>query len=353
MATQSITLEKVTLRRVNPSLLRRQVEEILEKGLKGKNWGVDHIPAFIDPTVTNDGYKYEVNVLIQRNSESANEVRELASIKDTLFKVAPKIGGWSLPGHTPNNSPITLNNVDMIADIVIDRGTHFDNLYGLDAQIEVLLAALQIAKDSHYIKRFHTVLHGSPGGGKSEIIRGIKAMVGEQGAIELDGTQSTAAGAINLLMNADILPPILIIEEIEKVQDSCFMWLLSALDGRAEIRKVTNWGVRQRKLPVVCIATVNDLELFQSRHSGALASRFAHKLYCPRPTEETLRRILKREVDSISGNPAWVEPSIRYCMDIEKTTDPRRFVACCLTGRDQLLTGEFQANLIACHHNDN
>lgn len=348
MTTQSITLEKTTLRRINPALLRRQIEEILEKGLKGKNWGVDHIPSFIDPSVTGNGYKYEVNVLIQRNSDSPNEARELMSIKDIIFKIAPKSGGWSLPGYTPNSGLITTNNIDIIADIPIEKGMHFANLYGLDSQIDVLLSSLQVAKDTKYEKRFHVCLHGKPGCGKSAILQATKEMVGEQGVIEFDGTQTTAAGAISVLMSADILPPLLIIEEIEKVPDAAFMWLLSALDGRAEIRKITNWGTQQRKMPFVCVATVNDLKLFESRHDGAMASRFAHKLYCPRPTEEIVRRVLRREVDSMSGDPSWIEPALRYCVDKEGNLDPRRIIAVCLTGREKLLDGSFQRDLWNC-----
>jgi hypothetical protein len=353
-----IILQKQTLRRLNATLLHRQVSEIMESGLQfggRRGWFLSRpIDSLIQPKINPEGgWIYQIEISLERDPPSDKEEAEFTKIKDTIAKVAPTKGSWFIPGYTPKgNTLTTLNGIDVIAEINIDKGLHFANLFGLDPQIDVLLAALQIAKDTNYTKRYHTVLYGSPGGGKSEILRGVKDMAGENGVIELDGTQSTAAGAINLLMNTDILPPILIIEEIEKVSDASFMWLLGVLDGRAEIRKVTNWGVSQRKLPCVCIATVNDLDLFQSRHSGALASRFAHKLYCPRPTEEILRRILLREVLSINGNLEWVEPAIRYCVDIEKTTDPRRFVACCLTGRDQLLTGQFQANLIACRNKE-
>jgi hypothetical protein len=137
-------------------------------------------------------------------------------------------------------------------------------------------------------------------------------------------------------------------EEIEKVPDAPFLWLLSALDGRTEIRKTTIRGTIHRKVPFVCVATVNDLELFESRHDGAMASRFSHKIYCPRPNAATLRKILMREIESMDGDPNWVEPALRYCIDVENNTDPRRVIAVCLTGRDDLLTGKFQDNLKAC-----
>lgn len=225
---------------------------------------------------------------------------------------------------------------------------YFEHLYGLDPQISIVLSALQVAKDTDYKKRYHSVLWGKPGCGKSEILHGIKKMAGEGNVIEFDGTQTTAAGAIRMLVDAPVIPPVLIIEEIEKVPDAPFLWLLSALDGRTEIRKTTIRGTIQRKVPFVCVATVNDLELFESRHDGAMASRFSHKVYCPRPNKETLRRILTREIESMDGNMDWIDPALEYCVHVENNTDPRRVIAVCLTGRDDLLTGKFQKNLAAC-----
>lgn len=354
----TVNLERVALRRSHISITRRQVEEIVERGLggdRGRQFKLAKpIPLAIDPTADAQlGWVYKLELEFEHTGKGDPE-KQFNVVKDMMSKAAPSKGNWCVIGHTPTAGPaiITLNGVDAIADVNVEREHHFDHLYGLDAQIEILLAALKTAKDTNYAKRFHCVLYGKPGCGKSEILRGVKHMVGQEGVIELDGTQTTAAGAINILMEAAVLPPLLIIEEIEKVPDAAFMWLLGALDGRAEIRKVNNNGVRQRKMPFVCAATVNDLSLFKSRHEGAMASRFAHSIYCPRPSEEILRRILRREADSIQGNPDWIEPAIRYCIDKENTTDPRRVIAVCLTGRDKLLSGEFQKNLIACSHKD-
>ena len=243
---------------------------------------------------------------------------------------------------------LPVEDAPTIAEVSLDSREHFSHLYGLDAQISVVLSALQVAKDTGYQKRYHSVLWGKPGCGKSEILHGIKAMAGEGKVMEFGGTQTTAAGAIRMMMDAPVIPPVLIIEEIEKVPDAPFLWLLSALDGRTEIRKTTIRGMIHRKVPFVCVATVNDLELFESRHDGAMASRFSHKIYCPRPSEEVLKRILTREIESIDGNPAWIQPALNYCINVEKNTDPRRVIAVCLTGRDDLLSGKFQANLTAC-----
>jgi hypothetical protein len=353
-----ITLERVAQRRSNPAITKRQVDDILERALassRGKQFKLlTQIPDVIEPTLEANGWQYKLDLEFEHTGRGEAD-KQFENVKDAIFKTAPSKGNWNLAGgYTPTGiNIVTFNNdTDMVAEVLIERGTHFDHLYGLDAQISILMSALQIAKDTNYTKRFHSVLYGKPGCGKSEILRGVKHMVGEEGCIEFDGTQTTSAGAIATLMDAAVIPPLLIIEEIEKVPDVAFLWLLSALDGRAEIRKVNARGVFQRKVPFVCMATVNDLELFQSRHEGAMSSRFSHNIYCPRPGEEILRRILKREIDSMGGNPDWIEPTIHYCVHSEHTTDPRRAIAVCLTGRDQLLTGEFQKNLEACRHNE-
>jgi hypothetical protein len=350
----TVTLERVAQRRSNAAIIRRQIDDILNRALassRGKQFKLaTQVPETIEPTLVNGDWYYKLDLVFEHIGRGNADV-QFNNVKDAIFKAAPSKGNWCLAGgYTPTGPNLVAINgdTDVIAEVTIDRGTHFDHLYGLDAQIDVLLSALQVAKDTNYTKRFHSVLYGKPGCGKSEILRGVKNMVGEEGVIEFDGTQTTAAGAIATLMESAIVPPLLIIEEIEKVPDAAFMWLLGALDGRAEIRKVTARGVSHRKVPFVCAATVNDIELFKSRHEGAMASRFAHKIYCPRPTAEILRRILLREIKGVQGNPEWIQPAIDYCMKEENNTDPRRVIAVCLTGRDKLLTGEFQSNLKAC-----
>lgn len=354
MTQHTVTLERTAQRRSNASITRRQIEDILDRALasdRGRQFKLTtKLPDEIVPVLEGEAWNYKLDLAFEHIGRGDPE-KQFNNVKDAIFKAAPSKGKWLIAGGYKLIGPnlVAINNdTDVIAEVNIERASHFDHLYGLDPQIDVLLSALQIAKDTNYRKRYHTVLHGKPGCGKSEILRGVKHMVGEEGVIEFDGTQTTSAGAIATIMSAAVVPPLLIIEEIEKVPDASFMWLLSALDGRGEIRKVTARNVSHRSVPFVCAATVNDLALFKSRHDGAMASRFAHKIYCPRPGREILRRILQREVESIEGNLDWVEPAIEYCMKEEENSDPRRVIAVCLTGRDKLLTGEFQANLKAC-----
>lgn len=353
--THTVTLERFAQRRTNARITRSQIDYILSRALassRGKQFKLlTQLPEEILPSLESEGWHYVLELEFEHIGKGDPD-RQFDSVKDAIVKASPQKGDWTIVGGHEFTGPNlqVFDEDDVIAEVNIERANYFDHLYGLDPQIDVLLAALDTAKQTKYKKRFHTILYGKPGCGKSEILRSVMNMAGPEGFIHFDGTQTTSAGAIATIMDAAIVPPLLVIEEIEKVPDASFMWLLSALDGRAEIRKVTARGNSIRKCPFVCAATVNDLKLFESRHEGAMSSRFSHKLYCPRPGEEILRRILRREVESIGGKAAWIEPAIRYCIDLEQNTDPRRAIAVCLTGKDGLLTGEFQASLKACHH---
>jgi hypothetical protein len=173
-------------------------------------------------------------------------------------------------------------------------------------------------------------------------------MWGEESVLEFDATAMTAAGAMKELSEAEILPRVIIIEEIEKADEKSLNFLLAVLDMRAEVRKVTARASIQRDTKLFGIATVNNTDLFEKIASGALASRFAHHIYFQRPTREQMRMILQREILKLpeKGNLAWADPALDYC-DKYGITDPRKATAICLSGRDQLITGEYQKMLEA------
>ena len=124
--------------------------------------------------------------------------------------------------------------------------------------------------------------------------------------------------------------------------------MLGVMDFRAEVRQLKfRSGLAQRQVKLLCLATVNDMGLFNEMMDGALASRFSHKIFCPRPSRETLTKILEREVEKNKGDKAWINPTLDYCLDVEKINDPRRIITVCLCGREKLLTGEYQTMLTA------
>jgi hypothetical protein len=89
------------------------------------------------------------------------------------------------------------------------------------------------------------------------------------------------------------------------------------------------------------------MDVFNRLLEGCLQSRFAHKIRCPRPDKGVLAQILSREIVKTGGDAQWITPAINWCVDEEKTSDPRRAIAVCLCGREKLLTGEYQAVLRA------
>lgn len=230
--------------------------------------------------------------------------------------------------------------------IALNRGNYFDHIYDREPHILRIYASVETAVETQLQSRHHCLLYGPPGCGKSEILLSFGRMFGkeQEAYLKFDATSMTQAGVLNILMGQSVIPPIMIVEEIEKTSDKDLRWLLGLLDKRGEIRQ-TNFrvGNRLKGMKVLCLATVNDMPLFKKAMSGALASRFSHKIYCPRPDRVLMRRILEREVKSVkNGNPAWIDATLDFCMDELKWNDPREIIPICMDGKDRLLDGSYQ-----------
>ena len=181
-------------------------------------------------------------------------------------------------------------------------------------------------------------------------MRAMAKMLGTEKSNYLwfDATSSTQAGAIQALMSSPMIPPVLFVEEIEKTEESALRWLLGMLDKRGEIRRLNfRVGNQARNVRMICYATVNDEDRFKKAMSGALESRFSNKLYFDRPTPETMKQILAREVRKINGKTEWINPTIEFAYNILKVDDPRTIIPILKLGRDKLLTGEYQYAVIA------
>lgn len=254
-----------------------------------------------------------------------------------------------LTGDIPLRASKASLVVKDIAKISLDAKDHYSGIYDRDDQIKIVRSAIVAGHESDWQDRFNCLLYGDPGCGKSAILSATKHMLGKENEayMEFDATSTTEAGAQKILLEADHIPPVLFVEEIEKQEEKMLRWLLGLLDYRAEIRK-TNFriGTQARNVKMLCIATVNNLELFKKVLAGALASRFAHEIYCPRPDRMVLQKILEREVAKTkNGKVDWIEPTLQYCFDGKKWNDPRKIIPVCLCGRDGLLDGSYQKSL--------
>ena len=314
---------------------------------------------------TQDGYEHMYvaywTLNFERRDDQQPAADEFASIVRTIDKrtKSPAFGSWDgvfkVDGERyeppvdgdPTSSHITKDLVGY-GDVQIPANwtDHFSHLFGLGAHVKRIMLALEASQRSDWTRRFHSVLIGDPGCGKSDICKTIKAMLGDEAVWELDATATTAAGAIKALTERETLPRVIVIEEIEKGDEDMTKFLLALLDLRGEVRKTTARTAVQRDTKVVCIATVNNEAKFSKMNAGALASRFTNKIHFSRPSRETLALILDREVTATNGDLRWIEKALDYCEEHD-ITDPRMVISICLVGADLLLSGEYQEMLHA------
>lgn len=294
--------------RTNDETVLQQVGYILQRatsGTRGNGWVIGK-PKLHEPTKDASGlWRFDCYVQITKGRSRGdawigqwNEILFAAQNagRATRYGTYP----WTVvAAGTPVNSPEKIEVAPEIETIVseskgyaalcLERESHFDHIFDRQAQVEMLVASIKAAQESEMQNRFHCVLYGPPGCGKTEILRATASMLGNEGEayIKFDATSTSKAGVEKLLLDPNTqIPPVLIIEEIEKTSEENLRWLLGILDQRGEIRKL-NYRVNQsRSAPMLCLATVNDMDLFKRLMAGALASRFPNKLYCPRPSRE-------------------------------------------------------------------
>ena len=358
MYNYSITLEKDAGKRLTEEKVKAQLDSIVTRvhasGRQNKGWTAKINRVQMQGT---GPYKYIAffDVACTPKTPRTTIEQEWSNIVGIVKNAgnAPKWKVISVNGKAVGNGdtdgPIDAGRFVGYSPVEIpdDWAESFEHIYDRQAQIDIIISAVQASIDSQWFHRFHVCLYGEPASGKTEIMRSVKNMVGEHAILEMDATATTQAGAIKELNERDELPRILLIEEIEKADDGSLRWLLGVLDYRGEVRKLTARTAIQKDVKMLCIATVNDMDKFRSNMSGALASRFAHQLHCPRPSKELLKRILKREVDRVGGKEAWIEPAIEYAFNMN-VNDPRRILAICLCGKDELLgSKKFQKKLDA------
>jgi hypothetical protein len=297
-------------------------------------------------------FQYRVEFKIKCRPARARKPESIANEFANIVKIivaACNSGGWQvekIDGKTPDDQIVPSNSEQSYADVKISDKwkDHYSHLYEREDQIGIVLSAIQAAISSEWQDRFHVALIGEPAGGKTEILRATKEMLGGDATLEYDATATTQAGAIRDLDGRLELPRILLVEEMEKVDENSLRWMLSVLDHRAEIRKTTFRTNVHKQTKLLCLATVNDYDQFLKMMSGALASRFPNHVYCPRPGRDLLEKILIREVARVKGKTAWIKPTLDY-VGQQKITDPRKVISICLCGTDKLLTGEYQKML--------
>src|SRR6266404_2777043 len=316
----TIDLRKISKLRINTKTLGQQIayvrERILSAGRDKRGWTVEStkIDQVYDVTHADLSVIHECKLTIKCTPRIARKSydTEFANIVEIVRNVI-KISKWTIDkidGDEPTQQDLVEADPLLASQYIQVRlpptwRDVFSHLYDRDAQIGIIHDAIEIAIESDWKHRFHVLLFGPTGCGKSDICINIREMVGPESVLEFDATATTSAGAIRDLNDREELPRILLVEEIEKADENSLRWLLGLLDIRGNIRKLTYRGRTQR----------------DKMMSGALASRFFHQLYCPRPDRALLEKILQREVSGVDGNEGWITPTLNY-LDKHGITDP-------------------------------
>jgi hypothetical protein len=327
---------------------------------KQRGWSFDEdVAGYQEDAEIKRLYTWKLHVDFASATTKPNAT-EFPSIVYTLYgrAIKPAGGRWELthvdgkPYAVPtSDETVSLKmEADQIGysdcEIPEDWGTHFDHLYGLDEHIARVKSALAAALSSNWKNRFNVVLDGPPGCGKSDIALSMKAALGENAVMSFDATATTAAGLIKTLNDAEIMPRVIIFEEIEKATPDALQPLLGIADMRGEIVKTTARGSVDKSVKALCIATVNDFELFEKLQAGALRSRFPNRVHFERPGREVCMRILRREIAKVEGDQDWAGPAYDYC-ETHGIEDVRAMISICLCGADGLLDGSFQRTMDA------
>jgi len=336
------------------------IDGIATQSRRQRGWSFDEdIAGYteLEPTDAARRYQWKLHVDFASATTKPNGT-EFQSIVFTLYgrAIKPAGGHWTLtevdgkPYAPPSDDDaIGLKmEADQIGyadcEIPEDWDSYFEHLYGLDSHISRVKRAVQAGISSNWKNRFNTVLSGPPGCGKSDIALSMKAALGENAVLSFDATATTAAGLIKTLNDLEIMPRVIIFEEIEKASADALVPLLGIADQRGEINKTTARGEVQKSVKALCIATINDRELFEKLQAGALASRFSNKVYFEKPAREIAMRILRREIAKVDGDQDWAEPALDYC-ESHGITDVREMISICLCGAEGLLDGSFQKEM--------
>jgi hypothetical protein len=365
VTTDRLTFNRESERRTSDEKLRDQLDFIATRALsgnRGRGWSYELGPIEAQSLM---GWTFSAWIRFYRTREVDPEKEQRK--REEIYEFAAAAGHHARFGskpwttaqlgkerkvEAPNNGievpPDDDATVPLASISTIQQDGYFDHLYGLDAQIRIMLSAVQAAADSNMCNRFHTLMWGPPGTGKTDILVSTSQLLNQMfvSHLMIDATSTTEAGMRKALMDEDaILPEVIIVEEIEKAKHS-FHLLLGLMDDRATVTQMNFRRTETRKVPALILASANDYELLRKTESGALLSRFSNEIYCPRPGREILAKILEREIRKVKGGrEEWIEPTLEFCYNQRRITDPRMLKRVCLCGKDRLINGEYQRDL--------
>jgi hypothetical protein len=197
----------------------------------------------------------------------------------------------------------------------------------------------------------HVLLYGLPGSCKTMLMERFKKWYEADSKVErvsfVDCTTMTKAGVENWildLVDSGLLPEVMVLDEIEKVEDKkSLLSLLSVMSSGVIARLNSRIGNRRRDARFVVVGICNNEKLIKEWNEGALWSRFGgNRLPCVRPSRDLCSKILREMVLEVpGGKPEWADASLLFGWDKLRQRDIRE-IKDHLCGMDRLLTGEWQ-----------
>lgn len=398
-----VSLERKNDKRGNPEIIEKQVDAISRRAVAGarRSWSVADTEIDIPKKMRDGQWVYTARLVIERRARGKPTSAQLNDQMTDIVEVMKKTGtrwrwevvkatptDWSLevPAAPTDGSPtkpdgkdfnvndivdfdrvLTFEEIDIPevlmygSDSEIESHPAFVGIYGRAAQIRLMAGAMRTMIATKGKKRNHATLHGKPGCAKSKIFEAWQTVIGKGGYMGINANSATKAGLESIflerLYELGAVPPFFFIEEIEKTKEEILTFWLSILDERAQVQKTIHRVFRQMKAEILCFATANDKLLFDKMmggrpgHPGAISSRM-RGIYVPRPNWNEMKRILLRDIELYypDGKEKWADA----CIDIAQqvgTNDPR-IILSYLDGRDRLLSGEYEQDIISVHERE-
>lgn len=294
-------------------------------------------------------YNSDADATVEDEKQIQERFKELEKYKLTHFS---KIAINNLKSEVkPNSKEIEIWRTFKFDERLLNDDNYlnvesaFNRFYGINSQIRMVLSPLQSAIQTCGKRMVHSVLFGPPACGKTSVLNKLEDIIGKENILKLDAPTTTKAGIEKLFLN-NYIPPVVILEEAEKANEDWLRNWLSLLDERSEIRKVNHKETIVKDIDILFYCTVNDSDKFNGLLDGALASRCKNKIYFPRPSIETIEKILYRDILENGGKKEWVQPALQLAKDLN--IDDPRIILSFLSGGDRLLTGSYQEDKKKC-----
>lgn len=363
-----LMLTRRSRNRLHEPTVRKHLHEMVQAAQKVKSMGFTGRVAKLEPpdevfdeATGETCYHYSLRIRLTKEASHADVAAlHFRHVYALVEKIAQSKGYSLVVNGQQAHEPAPPRGRWVVPELSDDVfTTFFRGVYERDRHVRVIhdavrsharSLALHEANPDVPVQRSHVLLKGRPASCKSTLFERFKRWYGDEHVLFLDGHGTSKAGLENwLLERAECgrLPDILVIEEIEKQPLDNMLSLLSVMGSGYVSKLNARIGHAHQVANLMVWATCNDEEAIRNFRGGALWSRFAHRLHCPRPSRDLMEHILVERAISIGGNVEWAYRAMEFAYETvpdhfdQEMDDPREIVAL-LDGGDRLLDGSYQ-----------